>query len=420
MSFLRYYGADAPDRELPARVYARVDTREPPDGERDEERLLLFDSIDADWFDNVRGEVTWLGSFPDTDWRVSVVEMHLERNHQIREERTPEGAWLVLEFDRAGFEVIHYMNLFAAGVTRSASGFYRPDEGVEADLERVTGFGDLPDATPAEIAGLLPQGRTEAAAVYDVGQGNANALLEHGQPVLYYDLGGGVLGNRHTFPAGLTHFCQSFDPLIVLSHWDWDHWSSAQRDVRALKRSWVVPRQRIGPTHTAFLGRLHASGRVIVWPAGLPAAGGGDVRIERCTGPPSSRNDTGLALVWEPDRGRMLFPGDSAYTHVPSAGLDWTSVVVPHHGGRTSLKLVAASDGRAAGRLAWSYGTGNRYQHPLPQVVQAHAGGWAQQLQTPTRGPAGLGHVHLYWDPADPDAPPPCAGANCELTLQQR
>ena len=418
MSFLRYYGEDAPDRDLPGRVYARVDTREPPDGESDDERILLLDSVDANWFDTVRGEITWLGDYPDADWHVSVVEMHLEPSHQIRDERTPEGEWLVLELGDEGFEVVHYMNLFAAGVPRYARGFVHPDDSLRADLDRATGFGSLPDAAPHEIDAVLPQYRAEAAAVYDVGQGNANALLEpSGMPVLYYDLGGGVLGNRKTFPAGLTRFCQTLDPLIVLSHWDWDHWSSAQRDVRALQRTWVVPRQKLGPTHTAFLGQLP---HVLVWPAGVPAIGGGDIRVELCTGPPSSRNDTGLALVWDPgERGRMLFPGDGAYTHVPSGGLDWTSVVVPHHGGRTSLAVVAAPDGKPAGRLVWSYGAGNQYNHPLPATVTAH-GGWPQQLETPTRGAAGLGHVHLYWDPTQPDAPPPCGGANCELTLEQR
>ena len=116
----------------------------------------------------------WLGDFPDADSYVSVVEMHLEPSHQIRDERTPEGEWLILELGDEGFEVGHYMNLFAAGVIRYARGFGHPDDALRAD----------------------------AAAVYDVGQGNANALLESsGMPVLYYDLGGGVLGNRHTFPS---------------------------------------------------------------------------------------------------------------------------------------------------------------------------------------------------------------------------
>jgi hypothetical protein len=41
-----------------------------------------------------------------------------------------------------------------------------------------------------------------AAAVYDVGHGNCNALLDSaGFPGLYFDFGGGVLANRKSFPS---------------------------------------------------------------------------------------------------------------------------------------------------------------------------------------------------------------------------
>jgi hypothetical protein len=67
VSFLKDLHGEQPDREPPPRVYARVDTIEPGEPERpghaheDPEwpfhgrRVLLLDSVDADWFD-ARGE----------------------------------------------------------------------------------------------------------------------------------------------------------------------------------------------------------------------------------------------------------------------------------------------------------------------------------------------------------------------------
>jgi hypothetical protein len=132
-------------------------------------------------------------------------------------------------------------------------------------------------------------------------QGASNAAVAAGVVWLYFDLGGAVNGNLGTFPPELRRFCFSTHPPVVLSHWDWDHWSSASRDPRAQAETWIVPRQGaakgLGPVHRTLLARLLQRGRVLVWPQGLRALRVAAYELLACTG--TTRNDGGLALAFE-------------------------------------------------------------------------------------------------------------------------
>jgi hypothetical protein len=190
-----------------------------------------------------------------------------------------------------------------------------------------------------------------------------------------------------------------------------------------MSQTWIVPDQTLGPTHTTFLGQIHARGRALVWPPAFPLLTAGAVTIERCTGPARSRNDSGLAAIVTNPTGdaRMLLPADCGYDHVPNASTgSYLSLTVPHHGGRAPSARVPTSAGRASGRCVYSTGAGNTYKHPYPHVVLAHTGVFASEKQTDNRDPSGLGHVHLYWNVGDPQADPVCGGVSCKLTCHQR
>ena len=410
--------------EPPRRVYARVDRCDTRD---DGGSRILYDSIDADWFDEVGERIRWLGDAeigPEVGEQISVVE----------EERAPgelakdfEGTWAELVFDRGGPEVQHYLNLFGAPLIRTLSDIRVVDSGTEHALTAKTGLQHLGDADPAEIeCALAAEAFPDAAAVYDVGQGSSNALLLGGIPLVYFDLGGGALRDTRTFPQAFTSFCDTGTPPIVLSHWDWDHWSSARRDPRLIDHTWIVPRHddEIGAVHTKFLGELHAQRSVLVWPRDLPSIRVKGMTVSQCTGKPRNHNDSGLALIAEANPGqegtRMLFPGDASYRFVPGAEKKFTSVVAPHHGGRTRGGQIPASDGSKPGRLVFSYGAGNSFWHPLADVGREHAATWKKRLHTAARDARGLGHVHLYWNESDPAATPPCGEFGCSLSCHQR
>lgn len=434
MSFLDYPGGEdeyVEDAPLPDRVYARVDRFESPQ-EKGRAGSLLLDCVDADWFDQVGTEIHSLAEprlAGEAGRRISVVELEVGpiESLPLRNWKELEGAWLELLLGFGGNEAQHYANLFLPPLPRSLQTLDGLPEATEEILREKTSLEFLDDADPGDIEAVLSLGGdADAAAVYDVGQGACNALLRGGAPALYFDFGGGALQNTKTFPEALRRFCMTQLPPVVLSHWDWDHWSSARRWPEAMARTWIVPRHdnSLGPVHTRFLGDLLAVGKVLVWPDGLPEMTVGRVTLARCTGSVGNRNDSGLAMTLGTPPGQeggpMLFPGDAGYQHVPGADSTFTSVVVPHHGGQTRSTWVPSSDGLDTGRLVYSYGAGNSYLHPLTEVQRAHKPTWRQRLHTPLRGPEGLGHVHLCWDAGSRDAEPPCRGRDCDLTCRQR
>jgi beta-lactamase superfamily II metal-dependent hydrolase len=450
-SFLSYRGPEPRLPEPPSRVYGRVDQIEPIESRGPEElstfngdRVALLDAVDARWFDadaRERERLADEATVDEADENVSVVVMaETDLREALAHPSTLEASWIEIELDEsgAGPPVLHYLNLFAAPIERSLVRATWALPPLNRDLAEKTSMDDVPDATEEELAGVLDAlGSASAAAVYDVGQGGCNAVLSSGIPSLYFDFGGGVLAHRNTFPPPLTRFCFTQQPPIVLSHWDWDHWSSANRDSQAYAQTWIVPRQGangLGAVHRTFLARILQKGSVLVWPDALASLQRGPYELLKCGGPISSRNNSGLALVLEEpgsdDSQRMLFPGDCAYDYISRAKeSDFTALVCPHHGGRTKASFVPASDRNPSGRIVYSYGQDNSYGHPFASVCSDHVNaGWRHARETPSRCPSRsmqapshvLGHVHLHWDSAAPDEHPGCGGRTCQLTCHQR
>lgn len=410
-----------PYGEPPRRAYARLD-RFDPDGVGG--GRVAYDCIDADWFDEIGQGMRWLGdpSVAEIGERISIVEEEQDSERAC----DLEGAWFELDFETGDSAVEQYLNLFAEPLLRRMSA-READPQKTDELTARTGFSEeIVDAAESDIESLVGALPTPgAAAVYDVGQGSSNAVLHDGAPVLYFDVGGGATSNTKTYPAPLRHFCVTNDPPVLLSHWDWDHWSSAHRDRRLLDLRWIVPRQDMGAVHTRLLGDLHSRGRLLVWPGDLASIRGQGLELVQCTGPRGNRNNSGLALLLERSAdghdAHMLFPGDAGYGNVPGADGEFTSIVIPHHGGRTPTTAIPTPDGSRPGRLVLSYGAGNEYWHPFPDVGRAHKeAGWKQRLHTALRDKDGLGHVHLYWNETDPPADPPCRGHGCDLSCRQR
>jgi hypothetical protein len=430
VSFLAFLEGDArPDRVVPNRLYARVDV----DESADRAGVFVFDGVDAVWFDAVQPTQPWLAE-PQNDSlesRVSMVEVESPSVMAFTgTEPLDEGRWLEIELSpqRPEGNVRQYINLFAAPVQHDLIQIGPVKDDVAERLQTAHSLEPVEDASQTDIEGALDHSEhANAAAVYDVGQGACNALIRDSYPVMYFDLGGGVRGNARTYPRELREFCFGSEPPIVLSHWDQDHWASAQRDTEALDQTWVVPRQgnTLLSSHLTFLAQLlRGNGSVLVWPEALPSVTAGSVTIERCTG--SGRNNSGLAMTFrsrEGEQDSMLFPADSRYDCIPLAATQaFTSLVASHHGGRTKSTFVPASDGAAHGRLVFSVGAGNTYKHPLASESQAHHAAWGNYRSLSTDNRIGsLGHVHLYWSQSGPAAVPLChASPRCQLLPRQR
>jgi hypothetical protein len=453
--------AEIPQPKLPPRVYALLDQADVLDDGR---TRFLFDSVDADWFDQHGGgmfaerappphnHLDYFHHAPvfvlQWDWNPfapppPLASLRLNGPHSADDDewmRPLEQNWIELALQAGAPEsdTQLFYNLFAEpipiAVTR-ASGL-APQ--IDMALKNTDPLAPFPDSTVPDIAheiGRATAGHSiEWLGVYDVGQGNCAGLTAGGRVLLYADFGGGVLANKKTFPGALTSFCfcGGRQPPVVLSHWDWDHWSSANRDTRAQQSTWIVPRQKpLGHVHGTFIAAVAgAGGHFLVWPKGGAKCSTGQISIDQCTG--STRNDSGLALTVAPAGGGdpVLLPGDATYRHVPSGlGTTFESIVCPHHGGKMHGAKAPRSPGNGYSRLGYSYGKGNRYKHPIRATRREHdKKGWHDPViarhpnplvrETAKRSNTGLGHIAVGWTLWNRPPSVACSGA-CQLQPQQ-
>lgn len=410
-----------------ARLLARVD--------QTHNGRILLEAVDADWIEDVLrrggGPDFWREVGPDAP--VSVLELCFAswrwlRRNPIRNaySRHINRRWMEIIVSDSGESVNQFTNLHVGPRE------IRVDAIMTAEAATASALNRLLDLSPyyvsqQDIEQALPRDVIDWIAVYDVGQGSAHALLNaRGFPSAYVDLGGGVLGHHTTFPAAFTHLCLTDQPPVIMSHWDWDHWSSGGRFPLAQQLRWIVPDQKIGIVHGVFASLVLANGTLMVWPKGLPKVSMGQVTIEKCIG--AHRNDSGLAVLVDGPNGEppILLPGDARYTAVPSGLTTLQSVVAPHHGAEMRSGAMPRSSGLPTARVAYSYGDPNQWDHPKLLTKQRHhAAGWAHgvggqagvDLHTVQRV-AGLGHIGLSWRGGTPPSPP-CGVGGCSQVIVQ-
>lgn len=294
------------DKEFPRRIYARLDQSEVLSPSNN---LLLFDGIDADDFDRLSGGTVqnWIAN-PGLCAQAGIFAVAIE-SIDLGPSAPPASdseddtlGWYHLELERdIGGPVLVYPNLFADGLPSYLRSFEQVPKG---QADRLDAAFDL-TRFEVHVSDILEALRSvpapEHVAVYDVGQGAASALIAGMAPRLYFDLGGGVQRHHNTFPKALKRFCYTHRPPVVLSHWDWDHWSSGAR-FEATNLTWIAPNQKLGAAHAVFAANVASYGRLLIWPpdAGKMSFARGHARILQCTG--NGRNHSGLALeVYGPE-----------------------------------------------------------------------------------------------------------------------
>ncbi|HHQ4702226.1 TPA: hypothetical protein ACSP3G_000601 [Aeromonas hydrophila] len=386
-----------------------------------------------------------------------------------------EGVWFRFEVsstDHKGFTpALIYPGLFAPPVRAFVKGMMPAPVHADA-LKRIFSLQHFQKVSEADLQETLKKTNADKLAVYDVGQGNANALLKsnslafcHPLPSLYFDLGAGVYRNKHTTPAPLL-FCFTLCPPIILSHWDADHWAGAYATgvstpptYPALLRTWIAPLQTVGPLHIAFANDIIAQGgRLFIYNprprtvATVALPNKKSLRLALGTG--SSRNNSGIVAVVEnqnlkPSR-TWLLTGDCNYMHIaPSlAPTNPIAVVVPHHGANLNGGAAAPNPFRGVHRycrLIYSFGPDNAHgstgvRHPTQNAASLHIrtgwvhGSWHMPApaatipafydevrataQHTTAGVVGknLGGILVGWSKLPIAFNPPCTGKQCTTT----
>lgn len=254
------------------------------------------------------------------------------------------------------------------------------------------------DASSAAVQAALAGIPSPAAVlVRDVGQASFSSLIDaQGKALIHFDVGFPISFNQHTFPKRFQSE-PTEKPLVVLSHWDWDHLHAAFALPHLRDCLWIAPRQRIGPGAARLAIILAAKGNLLVWQAGSATTFPGGT-LMNCTGPVANQNDTGLALHVTLASGRTaLLVGDADYQRLPASYASLGSIthlVATHHGARFhSLAPQIPLPSVPASTMVISYGTRNVYRHPHPEALQVHAAaGWAKNITTAGRrgvGPRG-------------------------------
>ncbi|WP_296596610.1 hypothetical protein [Phenylobacterium sp.] len=412
---------------------------------------LFFEAVSADFFDDLRRKPEGVRQWAEFAPKAPIYVIELKdavarkferwagwtprafrgRPEKLEDPVEPPPTWFEFWLQPGAADANLYFNLYGEGRWVQVNA-RRVSDPVAAQLSAAFSLHDY-EATQDEIEQVLANltGTIEWVGVYDVGQGGANGLCDStATPLAYFDLGGAVLANTSSFPASwLTDFCYAQAPPVVLSHWDWDHWSSGNTFPTAQTLDWIVPNQSLGAVHTTFASGLASANKLWVWPASLPDVRVGKVTIRKCTG--SGRNHSGLALEVVGPQGQepILLTGDARYTAVPGAtGRDYTSVVAPHHGADMKSSAVPTGLQLPGARTAYSFGQNNTFQHPRPVTQKNHhSQGWPHKSQGARTGleietvalRPGLGHIGLGWV-AQPRLPQhSCGAASCAVDLKQ-
>ncbi|WP_426232364.1 hypothetical protein [Pararhizobium sp. DWP3-4] len=412
--------------EFPERSFARLDHFEPADLTNAKEAVFSFDAVDDRWLSNEFRQV-----FPNAT--ASVVQSRMARAwkalfgsgarnavdffddipvYNIEVTVRPRDpfwgdivaminleSWIEIRLSHSGpVPVDVYGAIFADSVGAALQAISPAPANVSQLLSALFDADNWPDASDEEVDAVLKAPNAiETLAMYDVGQGSAIGLLDSANRVnLYFDVGAGCYGNKHTRPSPL-RFCWKAGPSIVLSHWDTDHWAGASSDKAARGHTWLAPRQSglLGPKHHLFAGRiLKQGGTLRIWNAGkgmvqtVSLNSGQDLSIVKCSG--KDMNGSGIAMILDDASANSswLLTGDAGYGEI---GLlprfPVSAVTVPHHGADMTSK-GGSPPSRPSGyaRLLYSFGPDNKHgkssiSHPTHAAFTQHAtwshGSWS-------------------------------------------
>jgi hypothetical protein len=195
------------------------------------------------------------------------------------------------------------------------------------------------------------------ARIYDVGQGDAIAIIDDvGRTILQLDYGGRQGNPFEGKSSGEVDqmLPLTSDALVMVTHWDEDHWSTGPKGATAKGVDWLVPRQVTSPRAVRFaadlkkvrcipetmVGRIveftAQNGDAILWQKIAPSSPSPSIH-ENC-------NKTGVAIALLRRSGAsgqvILLPGDAPFHEVPLfehlylAGMTLTGLVAFHHGSK--------------------------------------------------------------------------------------
>ncbi|GEM_PF-2927891 len=249
--------------------------------------------------------------------------------------------------------------------------------------------GKTPLSNIADADGLNAQHQELLVRVVDVGQASCNAI--HSQPNVnsvlgFYDVGRPLWFQSKSWPTKPPAIHTPKDAFVVLSHWDYDHYSMALGYKPALlDLKWYAPFPlHPGPIVKRVITRLGSNLSFITAATQRIFRG---VLLYACTGPANNRNQCGYAMQVQTSQGNILLTGDADYQYIPlPAQHGLKGLVISHHGG-TNTGTPPTPLG-SLGNAVVSFGIPNKYNHPESTQINRHASvGWVVIASNWTKHP---------------------------------
>lgn len=207
--------------------------------------------------------------------------------------------------------------------------------------------------------------------VVDVGQASFISIHDGQNSYIYFDAGLPLWFNAKSLPTTLHFFPPHKHAVVVLSHWDYDHYSAVQKYQNLNALRCVAPAGDIGPNAGKLarqmgrrLWRLDYGQKTTIGP----------LKLRWADGPIGDKNNRAIIGIVEIDRRRILLTGDASYSFIkPRYRSNLTGTSIPHH---ASIHSHSAADIPASVTPAIaivSAGHSNKYGHPNGVTMRDHS-----------------------------------------------
>lgn len=218
--------------------------------------------------------------------------------------------------------------------------------------------------------------------IHDVGQANFCTIkpASNSDVMLFFDVGEPIWTHLHTLPRNFSQIAKS-SSIVVLSHWDSDHYAYGLQNASFHNCIWIAPAQRsVGPNAYRLANILCEAGNLTLVGPGRSSRHRRGLRIIRCNG--RNINGSGLALHIKAFNRDLLLTGDADYNNIPGIhAMRLHGIQIPHHGGPLSKRSVVPPARSTNAKAIASCGLPNRYDHPNLETLRLHsAASWHSEL----------------------------------------
>jgi len=252
------------------------------------------------------------------------------------------------------------------------------------------------------------EGQKLKIIVRNIGQGNWNEVCQNGEIKLVYDIGDPVDATKlkvNEFVRGRKDIYQKSKPILILSHWDKDHYHSilgmSNEEIKKCFSKFICRDQlpnitservfnkiidSIGPENIFTIPTEVKTKRKFKKVTHIPLTPIDKKIVLYNSEESKNRNKSGFLLTIKSKSQNIILSGDAHYNDISNSILPLlntkkiNNIVVPHHGGNAGKYLYDIPN-NSAGKAIISVGR-NIHKHPFEHYIKALEKSGFKILQT--------------------------------------